>query len=38
MDEFYVELLEMFCDEQGNGSKDGVVLNVNKSLYGIIKD
>jgi hypothetical protein len=36
-DEVYVELPEMFRDEQGNGPKDGVCLKLNKSLYGLVQ-
>jgi hypothetical protein len=33
----YVELLEMFRDEQKHGKKDRVVLNVNKLLYSLVQ-
>jgi hypothetical protein len=36
-EEFYVELPEMFRDEHDHGSKDGVLLKLNKSLYGTKK-
>jgi hypothetical protein len=36
-EEVYVELPEMFRDEQDHGSKDGVVLKLNKSLYGLVQ-
>jgi hypothetical protein len=36
-EEVYVELPEMFRDEHENGSKDGVVLKLHKSLYGLVQ-
>jgi hypothetical protein len=36
-EEVYVELPEMFRDEHNHGSKDGVVLKLNKSLYGLVQ-
>jgi hypothetical protein len=36
-EEVYVELPEMFRDDQNHGSKDGVVLKLNKSLYGLVQ-
>jgi hypothetical protein len=36
-EEVYVELPEMFRDEQDRGSKDGVVLKLNRSLYGLVQ-
>jgi hypothetical protein len=36
-EEVYVELPEMFQDEQNHGSKNGVVLKLNKSLYGLVQ-
>ncbi len=36
-EELYVELPEMFCNEQNHGNKDGVVLKLNKLLYGLVQ-
>jgi hypothetical protein len=36
-EEVYVELPEMFRDEHNHGSKEGVVLKLNKSLYGLVQ-
>jgi hypothetical protein len=36
-EEVYVDLPEMFCNEQDCGSKDGVVLKLNRSLYGLVQ-
>jgi hypothetical protein len=36
-EEVYVEVPEMFCDDNNNGHKDGVVLKLNKSLYGLVQ-
>jgi hypothetical protein len=36
-EEVYMELPEMFRDEQNNGNKDGVILKLNKSLYGLVQ-
>jgi hypothetical protein len=36
-EEVYVELPEMFRDEQNHGNKDGVVLKLNRSLYGLVQ-
>jgi hypothetical protein len=36
-EEVYVELPEMFRDKQNHGSKDGILLKLNKSLYGFIQ-
>ena len=35
-EEVFVELPEMFRDEQNHSNKDGVVLKLNKSLYGLV--
>jgi hypothetical protein len=36
-EEVYVELPEMFCDENNQGNKDGICLKLNKSLYGLVQ-
>jgi hypothetical protein len=36
-EEVYVELPEMFRNKHDNGSKDGVVLKLHKSLYGLVQ-
>jgi hypothetical protein len=36
-EEVYVELPEMFRDEHNHGSTNGVVLKLNKSLYGLVQ-
>jgi histone deacetylase 1/2 len=36
-EEVHVDLPEMFRDEQNHGSKDGVVLKLNKLLYGLVQ-
>jgi hypothetical protein len=36
-EEVYVELPEMFRHEQNHRSKDGVVLKLNRSLYGLVQ-
>jgi hypothetical protein len=36
-DEVYVEVPEMFCDNNNNSNTDGVVLKLNKSLYGLVQ-
>jgi hypothetical protein len=36
-DEVYVELPEMFRDEQDHGSKDKVILKLHKSLYRLVQ-
>jgi hypothetical protein len=36
-EEVYVELPEMFCDDQNQGNKDRVVLKLNKLLYGLVQ-
>ena len=36
-EEVYVELPAMFCDENENGRNDGVVLKLEKSLYGLVQ-
>jgi histone deacetylase 1/2 len=36
-DEVYVELPEMFRDKQNHGRKDGIVLKLNKLLYGLVQ-
>jgi hypothetical protein len=33
----YVELPEMFCNKQNHGNKDGVMLKLNKLLYGLVQ-
>jgi hypothetical protein len=32
-----VELPEMFCNEQNHGNKDGIMLKLNKLLYGLVQ-
>ena len=36
-EEVYVELPEMFRDDQNHGHSDGVVLKLHKSLYGLVQ-
>jgi hypothetical protein len=36
-EEVYVELPEMFRDENNHGNKDGICLKLNKSLYGLVQ-
>ena len=36
-EEVYLEVPEMFFDEQGNGRKDDVVLKLQKSIYGLVQ-
>ena len=36
-EEVYVELTEIFRDEKNHDSKNGVVLKLNKSLYGLVQ-
>jgi hypothetical protein len=36
-EEVYVELPEIFCDDQNHGHKDRVVLKLNRSLYRLVQ-
>jgi hypothetical protein len=36
-EEVYVELPEMFCDENNHGNTDGITLKLKKSMYGLVQ-